>query len=598
MRVGQLVSVSGAAMAVLAPLVSANRALFDEDTNSQRCSGMYAKHDWGGSYKPQISLSLSQFDKYKYDSKKDNAEEHDEDISVSFIIFEYKDLGNIGVELSDGSSKYICDDYAIDTLGICEAKQKGKFLLNSNSTNSTIMTSQLIHLGPSDIHYSVNRTGYYCVSTYNFDKKYRGVINFQNAFGQLSASEIPKLPAYGILTLCYAIALALFGFQFFKKRKENQILPLQRYLLAMLGFLAFDTMVVWSYYDLVNRTKNPSNAFVTFYMFFLSLMNAAKITFSFFLLLCISLGYGVVLLKLDKKTMLKCKILGVVHFVASIVYLVATYYGGSSKSTTSGGNIGEGSMGSFLGLLPLIPVTITLTIYYIAILVSIKKTTANLHKQRQIIKLQLYENLFRIIFFSVVLTFGGLILSSIVYLSMSTTDMIEEHWKSAFFIFEFWPSVIFFFVFMGIAWLWRPTETSYMLAISQQLSTGEGLDDEADGQGYQQGGHEFELDDLSLISHSDDEARGPGNAEHDSFELSREAQPFPKSTDGPPGYSEVNGKENPFNDPENPFEENSSRTEGNTLFELGEDDEDDSRLVEDNDNEVVDDRLKDARHKE
>ncbi|KAK6465148.1 lung seven transmembrane receptor-domain-containing protein [Scheffersomyces coipomensis] len=559
----------------LSAIVLANQVKFDDGLNSQVCSGMYAKSDWGGSIKPHIDLTLNQFADDKYNAKANNAEDHDADISVSYIIFEYKDIGNIGIDIGDGIHKYICDDYAIETLGICEASHKGKFLLNSNVTNTTIMTSQLIHLGPATINYAINTTGYYCVSTFaQDDQTYKGVINFQNSYGQLSASEIPKLPAYGILTICYAITLALFGFQFFKKRKQNQILPLQRYLLAMLGFLTFDTIVVWSYYDLVNRTVNPSNAFVIFYMIFLSLLNAAKITFSFFLLLCIALGYGVVVLKLDKKVMLKCKILAGVHFVSTTAYLIATYYnGGASTSLTVSNNIDDNVGAGFLGLLPLIPVTVTLGIYYVTILVSIRTTTANLHKQRQVIKLQLYENLFRIIFFSVILTFLGLIGSSFIYLSMSTTEMIEQHWKGALFIFEFWPSVVFFFVFMGVAWLWRPTETSYMLAISQQLSGGDDIE------GQNPNGHEFELDDLSLMSHSDDEQQPRG----DSFELSEDVpqNPFASKKDPPPGYDEVGGEES-----------NSQGENGNTLFELGEDDEIEEDPEDNSDNTHEDDRLK------
>lgn len=549
-------------------LVSGYLTKFNE-LNSQVCSGIYSKHDWGGKYKPSIAMKLFSYDKDKYDSKAKNQKGKD-DVDVSFVIFEYKDLRNIGYDLGDGKYKYICDDYAIKDLGICEEKQKGKFIIQSNSPNSTILTSTLSHLGLANIHYNISRSGYYCISTVSMsDKKYSGTINFQNAFGHLSASEIPKLPAYGILTIFYAIALALYGFQFYKKRNQNQILPLQRYLLAMLGFLTFDTIVVWSYYDLVNRSKNPLAGFVTFYMFFLSFLNAAKISFSFFLLLCISLGYGVVVLKLKKKVMLKCKILAGCHFAATVLYLVANYYNGSSYTTLSGSTSGmDDGAGSLLGLLPLIPVTITLTIYYLAVLISIKKTTANLHKQRQIIKLQLYQNLFRIIFFSVVLTFGGLILSSFIYLSMSTTEMIEEHWKGAFFIFDFWPSVVFYGVFMGIAWLWRPTETSYMLAISQQLSTEETADNEEGetdiGQGYHQG-HEFELDDLSLISHSDNE-NAPAD-EHDSFELSRDENP-------PPQYSETEAHQDKSKKSEAPAD---TADAGNTLFELGEESEDEHK---------------------
>lgn len=564
--------------------VLANLANFDDDRLSQVCSGMYSKHDWGGSIKPHIGLSLTKFKDNKYNPK-DKDQKVDDDISVSYIIFEYKDLVNIGADLGNGRYKFICDDHAINDLQVCDESHKGKFIVNKNVTNTTILTSQLTHLGPADINYPINVTGYYCVSTFSLfkDTKYKGEVNFQNAFGQLSASEIPKLPAYGILTLCYAITLALFGFQFFKKRKQTQILPLQRYLLAMLGFLTFDTLVVWSYYDLVNRIKSPSGAFARFYMVFLSILNAAKITFSFFLLLCIALGYGVVKLKLDKKVMFGCKILAACNFVASFIYLFFNYFDGSSNSLVSTDGIETAASGSFLGLLPIIPIAIILSAYYVLILASIRKTTENLHKQRQIIKLNLYQNLFRIIFAAVILTFFGLSLSSFVYLSMSSTEMFEQHWKGSFFIYDFWPSVVFFFVFMAIAWLWRPTETSYMLAISQQLSGGDDVvDNDPENPGGYQGGHEFELDDLSLMSHSDDEDNNTQrNVERDSFELPHDQQ-LPsnkKDSTQPPNYDDLSIHE--------PREAQSS----NTLFELGEDEDDEIDHGKDT-------RLKDDKHKE
>lgn len=582
-------------------LTLANLARFDNNQHSQVCAGVYSKKDWGGSIKPHIGLSLKQYQDHKYDSKHKDAEY--DDIKVSYIIFEYRDLMNIGVYLGEGRYKFICDEHAVNDLGVCSKDQIGQFIVNSNTTNSTILASQLHQLGNANINYPINRTGYYCISTFapQDDKiKYRGTINFQNAFGQLNASEIPKLPAYGILTLCYAIALALFGFQFFKKRKENQILPLQRYLLAMLGFLTFDTLVIWSYYDYINRVSNPSNGFGIFYMIFMAILNSVKITFSFFLLLCIALGYGVVKLKLNKRTMLYCKILAGFNFASSLTYLIFNYISGSSTALVNSDSIEDGDAGNFLGLLPLIPISIVLSIYYVTILTSLRKTTQSLHQQRQIIKLQLYQKLFKIVFSAIVLTFLGLTLSSFIYLSMSTTEMFEQHWKSAFFIFDFWPSVVFFMVFMIIAWLWRPTETSYMLAVSQQLSTGGDEDDpnfDPENPNYQgPGGTEFELDDLSLMSHDDDEEddndgdlntgrNARRNVDRDSFEIDGGHQLLPKASFGkkstnqsssstapPPGYEEANHR--------------SSHDDGATLFDLGEDDDDDDE------NAGQDDRLK------
>lgn len=538
----------------LAGVVAANKVTIDQNVNSQVCEGMYSKQDWGGSITPHIGITLNQFRKDKFNPKNPDAELL-EDIKISYVIFEFKDLGHLGkVDSDTGEKAYICTEAAVER-GLCEEKLLGKFLVDADVTNTTVYTAQLTHLGQANITYLVEKTGYYCVSTYlSSDAKYKGTVNFQNAFGQLSASEIPKLPGYGILTLCYSVTLALYGFQFFKKRKQNQILPLQRYLLAMLAILAFDTLVLWSYFDLVNRTRTL-NWFVKFYMVFLSILNSAKMTFSFFLLLLISLGYGVVVLKLPKKIMLRCKILAGCHFAASMIYLIGSYHNGGNGSSTSSSDISTQGVGASLWvLLPLIPVSITLTLYYVFILTAIRTTTANLHKQRQVIKLQLYENLFRIITLSVLFTIGGLVLSSFIFLSLSTTEVIELHWKGSFFLFDFWPSVIFFFVFLGVSWLWRPTETSYMLAVSQQVSSGDGVEDDEGGDvgGYQHG-HEFELDDLSVMSHSDEEA-GP----RDSFELNNQGIPL----DEPPKYQLSSPKQ-------------SSAEASNTLFELGDDEHDD-----------------------
>ncbi|CAN3369798.1 hypothetical protein DICA4_F24608 [Diutina catenulata] len=457
--------------------------------------------------------------------------------------------------------QYICDNDAI-LHKLCTKDQFGTYLYTPHK-NSTIFTAKMDRLGRAQIEYNITRTGYYCVSTVSMHQRhYKGQVSFQNAFGYLSASEVPKLPAYGIMAVLYAVIFALYGFQFWKKRKQNQILPLQRYLLAMLGFLTFDTIVVWSYYDLLNNTPKTTSGFNMFYMIFLSLFNAFKIAGSFYLLLLIALGYGVVVLKLPKSVMFKCKLLAAANFIAAMVYLVSTYYSGSFLSVSKTNDLEDDDLSGWLGLLCYIPIAITITCYYMLVLVSIRKTIQGLSEQRQVIKIQLYNNLFKIIFFSVFLTFAGLGLSSFIYLSMSSTVLMEEHWKGTFFFYDFWPAVVYFLVFMGVAWLWRPTETSYMLAISQQLAA----DGPEDDEGYQRG-HEFELDDLSLMSHSDTEANGANNANYraDSLDLPRDGPK--KSVDNP--FDDANTVGGSTVAPSS-----SRRSNDNTLFELGDDESD------------------------
>lgn len=123
---------------------------------------------------------------------------------------------------------------------------------------------------------------------------------------------------------------------------------------------------------------------------------------------------------------------------------------------------------------------------------------------------------------------------------------------------------------MGIGYLWRPTETSYMLAISQQLSNQADDEGEEGATGYHQQGTEFELDDLSLLSHSDNEGNNHGEID-DSFELEREPTTG-TSTTLPPNYEELDDKTKKSSvDEKKKNKDKTEDTEGNnTLFELGE----------------------------
>lgn len=59
---------------------------------------------------------------------------------------------------------------------------------------------------PDAIKYPVRKTGFYCVSTYAFDgEAYTAVVTFRNAYGELPAAQIAKLPFYGAMTIVYAV---------------------------------------------------------------------------------------------------------------------------------------------------------------------------------------------------------------------------------------------------------------------------------------------------------------------------------------------------------------------------------------------------------
>lgn len=469
------------------------------EKSSQVCSGMYDKDSFGGPINPFISTNLHKFG-------------NDEDINLAVVIFEYQDIELLGaVDSNGGHRKYVCDSSAVDE-GLCDESHLGQFIVSDDLTGnkSQILTYTLNKTGAIDMTYLVKSTGYYCVATYTTDRstKYDLAVNFRNSFGQLAASEYPKLPLYAILAIAYAVCFAYYSFNFWKHKHE--VLPLQKYFLAFYLFLTLECVTIWGLYDLTNR-KSSTDAGVKVYTVFVSILNGIKFTFSFFLLLVISLGYGIVVPKLERKLMLKCRIFAGIHLACAVMYILTNYLAKPGVEDSS-----------FWALFAF-PVIITTAIFYAVTLKSLSTTTALLQTQKQNVKLHMYQKLFRIIFLSMLVLMFGVIVSSFIFIGMSTTELVEQHWKTRFFFLDFWPTLVYFFIFNLIAFIWRPTDTSYMLAASSQLPTDP------------ENAADFELDDLQSLQ-EDGGAYQTVGGDNDSLNLGSD--------------NEDEGSSDPFRDPE------------------------------------------------
>ena len=179
---------------------------------------MYSKKAWGGDTDPFV---LTKFMKA--------TPPDDEDPLVSLVVFEWRDEDYVGVWASPDAAEvrhlkkkngrdadvvqkqYICDDNNVKA-SLCNQTQIGEFILNANHTQSrNPIISQTIHLkDPQPINYPVSKTGYYCVGTFGFSSdQYKAAVEFRNAYGELPAAQIAKLPFYGGLTIVYAV-IAMF----------------------------------------------------------------------------------------------------------------------------------------------------------------------------------------------------------------------------------------------------------------------------------------------------------------------------------------------------------------------------------------------------
>ncbi|KAK5167623.1 Membrane protein ptm1 [Saxophila tyrrhenica] len=382
---------------------------------------MYSRKSWGGSMDPFV---LTKFIKPKDVKKQD-----------------------------DPLRNYICDQ-AAKKAGQCE--KIGSFILSENATevSKSQIISEAIHLSdPAAVSYSVKKTGYYCVGTYAFsDKNYKGVVEFRNAYGELAAAQIAKLPFYAAITIVYAFVAIAWGALYWLNRHD--ILAVQNYITAILVFLVVEMFMTWLFYDFQNR--HGLNAGAKALLVVVSILSAGRNSFSFFLLLIVCMGYGVVKPTLGK-TMIYVRWLALAHFVFGVIYAVA------SLSVTPE-NAGP------LVLLVVLPLAATLTAFYVWTLNSLNLTTKDLKERKQTIKASMYLKLWYCILTSIVVIFVFFFVNSWIFAGQSDEDFVPNHWKSRWFILDGWLNLIYFFDVAFVAYVWRPTANNRRFAMSDEIA--------------------------------------------------------------------------------------------------------------------------------
>ncbi|KAK5119107.1 hypothetical protein LTR62_000318 [Meristemomyces frigidus] len=430
------------------------------ESNRQVCSGMYSRKSWGGSVSPFI---LTKF--LKPDGLSEDGEGSDPVVSI--VVFEWSDKAEIGHPIpppsgtgteasAPGERIYICDQNAAD-MGYCGKNELGQFIVSATgiAAASPRIITQAIHLNdPAPLNYPIKRTGYYCVGTSAFtaNTTYTALVEFRNAFGELPAAQIPKLPFYAALTLVYTF-LAL-GWAALYYLHRHDILPVQNYITFILLFLVLEMFTTWLFHDYQNRHGlNPGAKAL---LILVSILSAARNSFSFFLLLIVCMGYGVVKPSLGN-TMLYVRILAITHFVFGVIYAV------TSLSITP-------ENASPLLLLIVLPLAATLTAFYIWTLNSLNLTMKDLLARKQTVKAGMYRKLWYCILLSILVVFAFFFVNSWTFAGSSQEDFVPTHWQSRWFILDGWLNLVYFFDVAFVGYVWRPTANNRRFAMSEEIA--------------------------------------------------------------------------------------------------------------------------------
>lgn len=186
------------------------------------------------------------------------------------------------------------------------------------------------------IRLDVPKTGYYCVGVIPVtlvtnDKReleerksvhaeYEGIVTFRNQFdGELPAVEYPKIAFYGVLAIVYVLLAVGWGILCAKHYQE--LLPMQYYISGTIVFLVIEMIALFTYYRYIN--KHGGGAGAVAFLMVISVLNAARNSLSFFLLLIVAMGLSVVTPSLGP-VMNRVWLLTGFHFVFGVMYSVGT----------------------------------------------------------------------------------------------------------------------------------------------------------------------------------------------------------------------------------------------------------------------------------
>ncbi|KAI9291159.1 hypothetical protein K502DRAFT_309621 [Neoconidiobolus thromboides FSU 785] len=389
------------------------------------------------------------------------------------------DFNSFGLPLSDdplGERKYLCDSIAID-LDLCKKENLGKYIINNPENKTTSIQAQYILINKenqftAEGSYFINETGYKCVTAdiINLNSKnepnpedlfttFLGLIEWNNPYGKLPASEHPKLVFYGVLSLVYVVFSLVWAFLLYKYWQD--LLPIQHYITGVLIFLIAEMSANYGYLDNFNQSGKSNYPLLVLVV----ILDAGRNSLCFFILLIVSLGYGVIKPTLGK-TMLKCQLLTLIHFLCGCLY-------GAGAMLTNPDRVD-----SYI-LLFVLPLSISMTAFYVWILQGMAATILTLEQRQQPIKLKMFLRLRYTIGGSILLLLMYFIANGLFFNKSSEKSFINDQWQNRWFLTDGWLAVLFLVIFTAIMVLWRPTPNNQKYGL-QELAQDESAADALD----------------------------------------------------------------------------------------------------------------------
>ncbi|KAG9455432.1 hypothetical protein H6P81_008336 [Aristolochia fimbriata] len=487
-----LLAVSFSSVKVDASLHFYNRETFREIGNSYLLAGGSEGIVAGsGNAQPQIQdgRSFVRFENITFWRPKEAAEKHSNMEHstglIQAIMFEAADRDDIGGSAYGGQRSICCTP----DLAKLEGCKQGEVLRRPSATDptwpyviNTHFSGDVLSTEMEPTEVPITKTGMYSLFFISCDPNLKGLVMsgktvWKNRKGYLPGRMAPLMTFYIFMSLAYLLLSIIWLSQYL--RFWSDILQIQHCITVVIGLGLFEMTLWYLDYAYFNATGTRPIGITSWVV----TVGAIRKTISRLIILCVSMGYGVVRPTLGGLTS-KVLLIGSTYFMASELLDIAENVGTINDIS--------GKARLFLVL----PDAFLDAFLILWIFTSLSKTLEKLQARRSSVKLDIYRKFTNALAVAVIASVAWI--GYEVY--FKATDPFSERWQSAWVITAFWD-VLAFSLLCVICYLWAPSVNAQRYAYSEEL--GDELDEEA--QSLTKGSSEG---DFSLVKQEKDRSGG------------------------------------------------------------------------------------------
>ncbi|SBT80848.1 serpentine receptor, putative [Plasmodium malariae] len=312
---------------------------------------------------------------------------------------------------------------------------------NSYLSDNEVNQEQFLNKIKNKHMYNINQTDVYalflsnCLDSKKFELELHGNIHILNKYGYLPGDKVSKLNLYVFCMIVYSIYL--FNWIYLLVKNKQFVIKIQIWILVCIFLYLMENFFLFLYFLVYNLHAKINNN-----LLFLSVCSSIlKNVCSYLLILLGSLGWGLVIPTLDRKTFIKIKVL----FFFFIIFDFIKHFLDM--------HLTDSEINTIYFFFCIIPVTVIYSIIYLWVFTSASKIIIQLNEDKQYEKLNMFKRFFNVLIFTLIFSVIAFIIDIIVMVFVDNTI-----WNLKCYLSEGIISCLFLIILTAMVMLFKPSD--------------------------------------------------------------------------------------------------------------------------------------------